>query len=78
MINLSAKMVISQSLKYSSCFCVREKCKSKPHYSSHYSSLPPFIFLLVLTLWTQTRKYNCLYRFDLEGLSLTSENQTKL
>ena len=76
--NLPAKMLISQSLKYSSCFCVREKCKSRLHYSSHSSFLPPFIFLLILTLWTQTRKHNCLFRFDLEGVSLTSENQTEL
>lgn len=59
-------------------FLCKGKFKSRPHYSSHPSFLPPFFLLLQLTLWTQTCKYNSLYRFDLEGLTLTSESQTKM
>lgn len=57
-------------------FLCKGKLKSRPHYSSHSSFV--FFFLHQLTLWTHTCKYSPLYRFDLEGLTLTSENQTNL
>lgn len=71
-------MLISLRSNILQLFLCKGKFKSSPHYSSHSSFLPPFLLPLQLTLWTQTCKYNSLYRVDLEGLTLTSENQTKL